>query len=272
MQLILGRDLHFAAPWEAFDLDELPREVEIDLGSVTFALPHGIVSLASLIDWLTRQEVAVSVRAPRNPDVARYITRTHLPEFMSQRFVSHDFPQIRERDQGMRMVELVPVTNSESVAGLAESVFWFAKDHDEETAKNLYRAVCELGENIPSHAGTDMGFLFAQYFPYKRRYQFALADSGVGPLAKLATRGASSHAHALTLAVTPGVSSSRDATRGYGLSTIRETLINIGGNLNLASGDSFVTFNRHNVDGRFASLGGVIRGLVAHGEVIALAK
>lgn len=235
----------------------------LDLSEVTWAFPHSLVALATQTEVLVNGGAQLTVRAPRSVDVARYLARAHLPHVLDELGVSHDFNLVRERDLGVRIVELARFTGESGVRTLAESAHAFALPVSDAAAGALHTAVCEAGENVTTHAGVTHGYMMAQYYPANGRFRFALADSGIGFHASLQAAGATDAAHALELAAQPGVSSTGDPTRGLGIDAIRHEILELGGIFQLATEDQGRRFDSSAPEGRpWAAQGSIIGSLV----------
>jgi hypothetical protein len=53
-----------------------------------------------------KTDAFVRVIAPRDPSVANYFTRVHLPSHLDAMGVTHDFPTVRDHPLGNTVVEL----------------------------------------------------------------------------------------------------------------------------------------------------------------------
>ncbi len=244
--------------------------LEIDLSRMRFATPQGLVALLIKVDRLRFKGIDVEVVPPRDEDVARYLARAHLGEVLDSVGASIDLPSVSERDLGNRLVELRRFEGSRDVRQLAESIESFASPHSIRAADKLHEAVMEAGVNVEDHSGRPHGFLAAQYFPRNESFEFAIGDSGIGYKKALVHRSPESHSEAIRLAVTPGVSSADGPTRGYGLSEIRSEFTQIGGRLEIYSGNSYRAYSaRTRPDGMSGVFAGTLRGALVTGTLAA---
>lgn len=217
---------------------EHDSELVIDLSNVRFASPAGIVALATLVDARSQGDhPVVGLMSPYDPQVANYLARTHVPAMLEEYGIAHGLPRVNERELGIRLVPLTTFAGSHEIQALARAAHGFAERIRVGAGAPLFTAICEIGENVGYHAGRPIGFAAAQYFPTLRAFEFAIGDAGRGFLGALGSQGASTHAEALQLALKPGVTSSREIGRGYGLSTVIAELLALGGTVTLYSGD-----------------------------------
>lgn len=242
-------------------------DVNMDLSSVTFAKPAAIVAFATKVEELSRAGVRVTVTPPLSSDTANYLCRVRLPQALNALGVGHTFGSVRERPRGHSIVELSRFSDAQTVSGLAASIYTFASQYDAAVAAALHTAVCEAGDNVGAHAGVPYGYLLAQYFPARREFQFSLGDSGVGFFGTLDKVGARDPQDALRLAAMPGVSSTGDTGRGYGISAVRENLADLRGSLVLATADQYRFFSRSRPDGTPAAARGAIAGSLIFGAL-----
>lgn len=213
----------------------------LDMTRVSFATVDGIVALAALLHAWASAGFAVVVDGPLDVSVRNYMSRAHFGRFLDFLGWQHDFPVVRERDLGNSIVPLTRLESSTDATALATAVVDFAERHSTRAADPLGAAICEAGENVGFHSGQKFGFGLAQYYPARRRFEFALGDGGRGLLASLQHVGAEDHHSAILLALTPGVSASTDAGRGYGLSSVEQYIVvDLAGTLSLLSGEGMV--------------------------------
>jgi len=244
-----------------------PRAFVFDLSRITFAKPAPVIALIVKVESVLRVGGTVRVIAPTSMDVANYLCRSHLPAALSDLGVDHNFGSVHERAHGFAIVELARFNDADSVNSLAQGVHAFAQHHSVAAAGQLYDAVCEAGENVSFHSGAEYGYMMAQYFPRMGKFEFALGDNGMGFRGSLQSVGATDHSHALELAATPGISATREPTRGFGLSSIRENIVALDGSFTLASGDAYRVFTAASPMGYSGQILGSHDGSVVHGTI-----
>lgn len=104
--------------------------------------------------------------------------------------------------------------------------------------------IAELTGNIAQHAATGTGFLFAQYMPNGRYMDVVIADTGQGLLRSYLQHGKFkpiSDAEALHLALNGRSTKEIPESRGFGIPTSRNMLVNgLGGSFFYWTGSSFL--------------------------------
>lgn len=111
--------------------------------------------------------------------------------------------------------------------------------------------IAELTGNIAQHAAVGTGFLFAQYMPNGRYMDVVIADTGQGLLQSYLRHGKFkpiSDAEALHLALNGRSTKDIPESRGFGIPTSRNMLVNgLGGSFFYWSGTAFL-FNTSTVN------------------------
>lgn len=212
----------------------------LDLSRVTFCEPIGLVAAAAVMHSAA-QGAGGRLIAPTNTDVLNYLSRVRLGSVLSNFGIPHDLPVVREHKQ-ISVLELTSFSDAAGLEVLADHLFSLLKTKDSVSAAALHDCISEAGQNVIQHSRAAVGFFAAQLTHQGRRLRFAVGDAGVGLLANLSRREAADHQQALTLAVTPGVSSTDDSDRGYGFSAMRDVLTRHGGVLHLVSGNAHGAF------------------------------
>lgn len=109
-------------------------------------------------------------------------------------------------------------------------------------AMGVYYLIDELTQNIVDHSGAEHGMIFAQYFPSKNFMDICITDCGKGLLQSYLDSGKhnpSSHSEAINFAVYGKSTKDIPESRGFGLSTSRDMLVNgLKGKFMIMSGNA----------------------------------
>ena len=216
----------------------------LDLSGISFVVPVSIVILASRMSLLRQNGIEVQIIAPRNPDVANYLSRMGLLELCEQLGgIQCSVPLVRSSPQASRLLEVTPFQKPEDLDELALQVSDHMPAGTSEATQSLLTCIYEVGQNVPQHAQSQYGFAAAQYYPRKGSYLFAIGDSGLGLRATLGSKYApQDDTDAIRLAVAEGVSR-KNGNRGKGLHTTRRILTGQAGSLTVISGKTSVTYS-----------------------------
>lgn len=232
----------------------------VDLRDVRWIDPVHLVSVAATAEQARRDGLAFRLRGPAAPDRARYAARMRLGELVSDLGGAHDLPAPPPTVSCEQLVEVARLTGPADVTRLAALVHDRVAELDRALAHALHQGVAEIGQNVCDHARS-VGFVAAQTIPRRGELRFAVGDPGVGLLTTLRGQGASSHGHAIALAL-HGVSSR--GRRGTGLPDTVSAVTRLGGYLYLASGDAAATLTAAR---QVASAGAVFAGTLVEGRV-----
>lgn len=238
-------------------------DVVIDMRGVEWTDPVGLVTVAAHAQHES-QRGPIRFLAPGEPNVARYLARMGLAAMLDELDVTHDLPGVQAYPV-TTLVELRRFDGTSGATDIAEKVFHTLKNSDLEVAKSLYQAICELGTNVPEHAGRPDGFVAAQVVPRGNVVRFAVGDAGAGLRAKLSVAGATDDLEAARLALTKGVTDTGVVHRGKGLAAVRRLVVATGGALHVASGKAALTVTRNGEAARWVNVR--FRGTVIQGQL-----
>lgn len=210
----------------------------VDLSSCRWVDPAHLVGTAAVARRHVEAGLALRVVGPVRDAQRRYAGRMHLGRVLTGLGVAHDLDETGGPDRREDLLEVRAVRTEADATDLAALVLGRATDTDPGAAEALFAGVAEMALNVADHAG-QVGYVAAQALPEGGWVRFAVADAGLGLLATLAPRGATTHRHALHLAL-DGTSRFDDPGRGAGLrSTVRE-IGRLRGALFVASGSAAV--------------------------------
>jgi hypothetical protein len=184
---------------------------------------------------------------------------------MTDMGATHDLPTVREHDVGVNLLPITAFEGPRDAARLADHVRQLVERDNEVAADALAMSIAALGENVAEHSRQPRGYAAAQLTHGGTLFRFAVADAGRGFRRALHRHAPQSDAHALLLALEPGVSGLPGKSRGYGLSELRAIVDGLGGTLRMWSGrGSLTAWPKHG--GRTASHEARIPVSVLEGE------
>lgn len=183
--------------------------------------------------WAASDSIRVTLRLPRDPDVASYLQRMgvlrHMP---SQRRIVGHVPHNARADPRKRFME-VTALNQRNVNDLSERlgplVTSFYEDRSAGAA--VFRACSELISNATEHGKSEHGaFIAAQLHTGSTtegaRLEFAVCDTGIGVMNHLRQNPKYDYLTrdelAIAKAIQAGVSGITKDRRGHGLSDVIE--------------------------------------------------
>ncbi|MBM7803357.1 hypothetical protein JOE58_002608 [Curtobacterium luteum] len=207
-----------------------------DLARLRFITPAGLVTIAAYAHRARAAGREVRVLRPASDDVANYVSRARLGKELDDMGAAHNLPSVREHDVGQSLLAVTPFENASGAAELATRVWEVVHEQDSDAAAIMHMSISAMGENVIEHSRWPRGYAAAQKTYGGSVFRFAVADAGRGFSRALRRYKPADDAHALELALEPGVSGLDEESRGYGLSELRDSVKAIGGTLRLRSG------------------------------------
>lgn len=226
---------------DGFVLAALEGVAVLDLTNARFVTPAGLVTLAAYAHRARDKGRSVHLSRPQSEDVANYVSRAHLGQVLVDMGATHDLPSVREHAVGVNLLPITEFKGPRDAAQLAEHVRYLVERDNELAADALAMSISALGENVAEHSHQPRGYAAAQLTHGGTVFRFAVADAGRGFRRALRRHSPRDDAHALGLALEPGVSGLADGSRGYGLSELRAIVESLGGTLRMWSGRGSLT-------------------------------
>lgn len=214
----------------------------LDLSHTAFCDPAGTVTLAAFA--ATAQRTARRSVELQGWDREGYLSRVGLKRFAGHR---DDFP--RRRLVSDRLTDIIEVRTADERQKVRSNVLDVLNVQHAGARVVLDYCLEEILRNVEDHAQSPVNALLqAQYYDNRHEVVMAIADTGCGVLQSLRARhDVSSHEAALKEALRPGVSgrNTRKGTNaGLGLTVSSALITQVGGILQLASGDAVLEVRR----------------------------
>jgi hypothetical protein len=232
--------------------------------SLRWVEPAGLVAIAMFMDSQSRIGRTPSLIAPRDRQLANYLSRMRVAEVVKDLGGTHDLPSVRHWDQDGYLLELQRFDGSEAPPELARLVEERLQ-HDQVAAGAMHKGICEIGANVPDHSGQDHGYIAAATTYGSTRVSFAVGDAGVGLLEPLASHGFGTEAQVMAALMRGGLSRLDDVGRGRGVQRTKEVVVSGGGWIYMASGKDHVRVNRDGVHSHRNAA--AIHGTLLQGEM-----
>lgn len=217
-QLVAGLQANFA--------QGALTELVFDFSTLCFIRPAGVVFLSNVVHWLAQLGCKVTFQgvAANNSAVIRFLDDSLFFEQHCGRKLRADAaPRDTTRP-------LVKVAQSASHAWLDRNLVPWLSSRLSITQSSLYsfRAVIsELFNNIKDHTTLDIGSIFVQHFPNKKRVVIAVSDFGAGiPSTVRNSLPSATDSEAIIQAVQEGFTTrSIPTNQGVGLDLLLKTAV-----------------------------------------------
>lgn len=208
------------------DFQPSGNEIIYDFSTLSFIEPVGVTVLSNLTEWLSKRNVSVKYRFPRDP--AQNSAIMFLDD--SQFFKRYNGKTIKQLAFVRNTtIPLEPVSYKESYQWLERTAHWLSRALGVTPASLADIKVCiqEIFNNINDHSQEHIGCVFAQHFPNIREVKIAISDFGVGiPYNIRQIRPSLTDAQAIKLASEQGFSTkSTPRNRGAGLDTLIHNVV-----------------------------------------------
>lgn len=241
---------------ETFDqtIKSFIRSEQIDLSSVSFIDPYGMLGLLEIGELCMLEDVRKSVILPRSNEVLKYLDRmdffSHARRYFS---LEHPVEDIAGRYQRSAdsdvLLEITPIEKSNDIHFIvgkvrerAQAILATHLRYDERAINGFIVALSEVCQNIIEHS-ENKGFVGIQKYRYqslnKNIVKIAVMDVGIGFRKSLSGRfKLRSDLDAIDKALLHGASRYEDEGRGHGLAAVRRFVTQWQGKLSIRSGTS----------------------------------
>ena len=226
-----------------FCLTEIDPEMDIcfDFSHVRTARPTGVVFLHNATRQLVRSVRSVSYTGfDRDVYAMRFLDRVGFFEDQLGRTI---FEGSKPSETTCRLIELGQADCHAWVS--FTFIPWLSRctGIPEENLSEIQTCIKEVFTNIQDHAGTDVGSIFAQWYPKNEVLYFAISDFGRGiPENVLRVRPEITPEQAIQKAFEEGFTTKgRPGNLGAGLHFLRQNVVEqLNGKLNVLSGGAVI--------------------------------
>lgn len=236
--LVLGRNCDASSIQRALRPGANGQPVTVDLRSVNWFTPFGIVAVCAFVERQRSRGRDVTFLGPSDPSRANYLARMRLDQRLEEMGVAHGLRGVREHANA-GLLELRAFSSDDEVEEFAIRIYDLVSPQSPSAAKALHRFLSEAGQNVAPHSGGVNGFMAAQQVG--RNLRFAVGDGGKGFFNNLESFGATSDREALSLALVDGVSSTGKSGRGRGIRSTARVVQEANGHMIIASGHASIT-------------------------------
>lgn len=236
-------------------LNTFIRSDTIDLRSVAFIDPYGMVGLLEIGELCMIENVKKTIRLPRSPEVLRYLDRM---DFFPHAKRSFTLEPIHVPSASGRMpdsdvlLEITPIERSSDIHFIvgrvrdrAQVILAAHLGYDERAISGFIVALSEVCQNIVEHS-ENRGFVGVQKYRYpsldRNIVKIAVMDAGIGFRRSLSGRfKLRNDREAIEKALLQGASRYEDEGRGHGLAAVRRFVTQWQGRLSIRSGAARVS-------------------------------
>ncbi len=228
------------------------RSERIDLGSLSFVDPFGMLALLEIGELCQLEDVKKAIVLPRSADVCSYLDRmdffTYAKRYFSfERDVPNQAGRTSYNAASDVLLEITPIERSNDIHYIvgkvrdrAQAILAAHLHYDERAINAFIVALSEVCQNIVEHSETTGYVGIQKYrFPKLNRnvVKIAVMDVGIGFRKSLSGRfPVKSDLEAIDKALLHGASRHEDEGRGHGLAAVRRFIAQWQGRLSIRSG------------------------------------
>ena len=218
----------------------------LDLSDVSFVEPGGLVYLGMFLRHFNSLGKYFNIVSPRAPAVVSYL---NSQRFWERYHISGSGSDSHSFSRHGRFTSLRDIIDIENDQWIADEVGTAVADILRENAVKvevdlIAEVVIELVDNFSRHSGEQLAACAMQFYRRRGKLHFAVGDCGVGIRRSLARNprhanmSNAPHHEAAVKALEDGVTGSIEGGTGFG--TIREDVLELGGEMSLCTGDGWV--------------------------------
>jgi len=228
------------------------RSEQIDLSTVSFIDPYGMLALLEIGELCMIEDVRKTIILPRSEEVCRYLDRLNFFTYAKSYFAfEHTATFTPGKHQGSIdsdvLLEITPIEKSNDIHTIvgkvrerAQAILARHLHYDDRAINGFIVALSEICQNIIEHS-ENKGFVGIQKYHYqslnKNIVKIAVMDVGVGFRKSLSDRfKLRSDIEAIDKALLHGASRYEDEGRGHGLAAVRRFVEQWQGKLSIRSG------------------------------------
>ena len=238
---------------ETFDktLRSFINSEKIDLSSVSFIDPYGMVGLIEIGELCALEDVRKTVVLPKSEEVCRYLDRMDFFSFAKRSFslehpsgTTGKYQRSPDSDVLLEITAIEKANDIHFIVGKvrerAQAILATHLRYDERAINGFIVALSEVCQNIIEHS-ENKGFVGIQKYHYsslgKNIVKIAVMDVGIGFRKSLSGRfKLRGDLDAIDKALLHGASRYEDEGRGHGLAGVRKFVNQWNGKLSIRSG------------------------------------
>ncbi|MDA8098488.1 MAG: ATP-binding protein [Nitrospiraceae bacterium] len=225
------------------------RSEQIDLRSVSFIDPYGMLGLLEIGELCQLEDVKKTILLPGSAEVCRYLDRMDFFSFARRTFTLEPLqpPASGSSADSDVLLEITPIERSSDIHYIvgrvrdrAQAILARHLKYDDRAINGFIVALSEVCQNIIEHS-ENKGFVGIQKYRYpslnRNIVKIAVMDTGIGFRKSLSSRfKLKSDQEAIDKALLHGASRHEDEGRGHGLAAVRRFVTQWNGKLSIRSG------------------------------------
>lgn len=218
----------------------------LDLSEVSFVEPGGLVYLGMFLRHFNSRGKFFSIVTPRSFAVTQYLNSQRFWERYGIAETGLHLQSSQRHGRFTSLRDMIDIDNDQWIAdSVGDMVAELLRESSLKVEVDLVtEVVVELVDNFSRHSGEQLAACAMQLYPTAGKLHFAVGDCGVGIRRSLARNPKYEdlsnvpHHEAALKAFEDGVTGSIEGGTGFG--TVREAVLELGGEMSLCTGDGWV--------------------------------
>ncbi len=215
----------------------------VDLSNISFVEPFGLVYLGMFLRHFNNLGTFFNVVTPKSGAVSRYL---ESQKFWSRYNIATTATDARGHARFTSLSDIIDIDNNQYVADHVGDMVQdiLRKNSVRVDVGRVTEVAVELVDNFSRHSGQELAACAVQLYRQRGELHFAVGDCGVGIRSSLAGNplyqhlATVPHHQAALKALESGVTGSSEG--GTGFETVREDVLQLGGQMCLCTGDGWV--------------------------------
>lgn len=231
----------------------------IDFSDVTFFTPFALIYVGMFLRHFSSQGQAFELILPNSQGALKYLSRQNFWERFNFDAETINTERLHRFTTSTSFNDIIDIENTDAIAEEVNQklIGVLVAETRVLSPSTVALIVSELVDNFARHSGKNLAALTLQYYPKQQNLMIAIGDCGMGIRESLSSNPYyrwlknEPHHRAVIEAFKPGVSRSEG---GMGLTEVLDGVMELGGQLRLASGGEYVIVRqgRRAQPGRFS--------------------
>ena len=218
----------------------------VDLSNISFVEPFGLVYLGMFLRHFNSLGKFFNVISPRSRPVTQYLESQRFWDRYNIAAVTTDTQLLQRHARFTSLSDIVDIENNQYIAeNVGDMVRDILRKNSVRVDTGLVAEIAvELVDNFSRHSDKQLASCAVQLYPQRGTLHFAVGDCGIGIRSSLGRNphyqdlATALHHEAALKALEDGVTGKAEGGTGFG--TVREDVLQLGGEMCLCTGDGWV--------------------------------
>ncbi len=213
-------------------------KIELDFSQARMLNPFFLGGLVCSLKYFQTKGKDISLNHNENLNIKSYLDRIFFPQCLSP--IKDDETGFFQKLETYKNKTYIPIisfptgfdqyhdTIREKVLSAVSSLLKNQLDFKEKDLRPLAYLLDEMSHNVNDHSGSELGYIFAQFYPGNNYLDLVICDNGKGIFRSYEGNPKfkpTDESEALKFAINGKSTKDRSESRGFGISTSRKMLV-----------------------------------------------